>query len=242
MAALTLITGASRGLGLGMARNVPFPSRVVGYSRSSPPADSDIEHVVCDLSTPEGWSVLSDSLRELIGGSQYERTVLIHAAGTLTPIGFAGEVDGPDYRRNVMLNSAAGQIVGHHYLEAVSARPGRHQLVMISSGAASTPYRGWSAYGAGKAALDQWVRVVGAEQSHRGGASVVSVAPGVLDTDMQAEIRESSEGEFPEVQRFVELDRSGSLVSPDAAARRLWKLLESDPANGTVTDLRDLED
>lgn len=242
MTALTLITGASRGLGLGMGRTIPFPSRVVGFSRSSPPADSDIEHVACDLSSPEGWSVLADSVHDLMGDSQFERTVLIHAAGTLTPIGFAGEVDGPDYQRNVMLNSASGQIVGHHYLEAVSGRPGRHQLVMISSGAASTPYRGWSAYGAGKAALDQWVRVVGAEQSHRGGAVVLSVAPGVLDTDMQAEIRESSEGEFPEVERFVELDRSGALVSPDEAARRLWKLLESDPTGGTVTDLRELDE
>ena len=241
MPSLILITGASRGLGLGMAVTVPFPARVIGYSRSRPPADSGMEHVSCDLSTADGWAVLADSLDRVMNEGPYERTVLIHAAGTLTPIGFAGEVDGDAYRQNVLLNSASGQIVGQHYLSAISGRTGMHQLVMISSGAASTPYQGWSAYGAGKAALDQWGRVVGAEQNQRGGAVVIAVAPGVLDTEMQSEIREKTEDDFPQVERFVELDRSGALVSPKDAARKLWELLESSPPGGTVLDLRDLE-
>ncbi len=59
---------------------------------------------------------------------------------------------------------------------------------MITSGAAQKVYPGWSAYGASKAAMDQWVHVVGAEQQVRGGVKVFGVAPGVVDTPMQGQV------------------------------------------------------
>jgi NAD(P)-dependent dehydrogenase (short-subunit alcohol dehydrogenase family) len=110
---------------------------------------------------------------------------------------------------------------------------------MITSGAATSIYPGWSSYGAGKAALDQWVRVVGAEQAERGGASVVAVAPGVVATDMQSEIRSVDSGDFPRVHKFRDLHASGDLTEPDEAARRFWEVLEAGTDPGEVIDLRD---
>ena len=98
-----------------------------------------------------------------------ERVVFVHSAGTLEPIGFAGEVDAASYARQVLLNSAAPQALGDAFLRAAAGTEAPCTLLFISSGAASSVYEGWTAYGAGKAAVDQWVRTAGAEQKRRGG-------------------------------------------------------------------------
>lgn len=240
MGDLVVITGASSGLGLALARNTPFPARIVDISRTGPPDDGEIEHFPADLADTAQWRDVAKRIWDLVDEEEPQRAVLIHAAGTLTPIGFAGEVDSDRYRANVVLNSAAGQVLGHEFLRAVKGHPGSFDLVMITSGAASSTYPGWSAYGAGKAALDQWVRYVGHEQKLRGGVRVSAIAPGVLDTAMQEEIRETSEGDFPRVERFRDLHDQGELVDPDVAAAKLWKAVESGLETGSVIDLRDL--
>ncbi|MEX1093430.1 MAG: SDR family NAD(P)-dependent oxidoreductase [Acidimicrobiia bacterium] len=239
MGNVVIISGGSSGLGLALAGSVPFPARVVDISRSGPPEGSAIEHVAADLADVASWGEVSRQIADIIEAENPDRAVFIHAAGTLNPIGFAGEVDFEPYVNNVVLNSAAGQVLGHAFLSAVRGRHGTYDLVMISSGAASNDYPGWSAYGSGKAALDQWVRYAGAEQKLRGGVRVAAIAPGVMDTEMQAAIRSMSEEEFPRVQRFRDLHEQGKLVAPEDAARRLWDAVESGLDPGSVLDLRD---
>jgi NAD(P)-dependent dehydrogenase (short-subunit alcohol dehydrogenase family) len=101
-------------------------------------------------------------------------------------------------------------------------------------------YPGWSSYGAAKAAVDQWVRNVGAEQSIRGGVQVLAVAPGTVDTEMQAQLRATSPEDFPSRQKFLDLHAAGKLADADAVARDLWRLLDAGLENGSVVDLRDL--
>lgn len=238
MGNLVMVTGGSSGLGLAIAQQVPFPARVVDISRSGPPPSSDIEHIEADLSDAATWLEVASAIRRMVKSEDPRRSALVHAAGALTPIGFAGEVEDEPYMDNILLNSSSGQFLGHVYLSAVGGHHGDHDLVMISSGAASSHYPGWSAYGAGKAALDQWVRYAGAEQKIRGSVTVTSIAPGVIDTKMQAEIRRTSDEDFPSVDRFKDLHHEGKLVPPEEAARRFWRLLESGPESGSVIDLR----
>lgn len=241
MSALVIITGASSGLGLALARAVPFPARVVDVSRGGPPEDDDIAHFTADLSRPDDWDEVGREIDDLLTRLRPNRVVFIHAAGTLTPIGFAGEVDTRAYRSNVLLNSAAGQVLGHLLLTAIRGLEVTADLVMITSGAASKAYAGWSSYGAGKAALDQWVRTVGIEQAARGDVTVSSIAPGVLATSMQAEIRETSERDFPTVESFRGLLENDELVEPEDAARRIWRLIERGVDTGSVLDIREIQ-
>jgi NAD(P)-dependent dehydrogenase (short-subunit alcohol dehydrogenase family) len=104
-------------------------------------------------------------------------------------------------------------------------------------------YEGWTSYGAGKAAVDQWVRAAGAEQVRRGNhCRVLSVAPGIVATAMQEQIRATSADVFPEVAKFVDLHESGELREPATVAREIWDLLDLDLENGAVVDLRELAD
>jgi len=238
MGDLVIITGASSGLGLALAGSAPFPASVYDVSRSGPP-DPSVEHIPADLSDPASWAEVSDVIDRLMADHEPRRAVFVHAAGTLEPIGFAGEVEPGAYTDNVILNSAAGQVLGHAFLRSLQGRKGIFDLVMITSGAARSPYPGWSSYGAGKAALDQWVRTVGAEQRQRGGVRVSSIAPGVLATSMQGRIRETEERDFPEVARFHALHEEGALVDPNDAAERIWQVIEGGIESGSVVDIRD---
>lgn len=233
------ITGASSGIGAALARTVPWDdARTIDISRSG---RDGVEHVAADLSQPSGWQAASGSFASELGGFDGERAVLVHAAGTLDPIGFAGEVDPSRYVRQVLLDSAAPQILGDAFLRALGGTGAEAHLVQITSGAARSVYAGWSAYGAGKAAIEQWVRTVGAEQGRRGGrCRVVAVAPGVVDTPMQDDIRATPPDDFPAVDRFVALHDEGDLVEPERAARGIWALLDRDLDNGAVVDLREV--
>jgi benzil reductase ((S)-benzoin forming) len=222
---------------------VPWPSaRVIGISRRPVPG---IDHLALDLADPDAWEAVGSSFARELAGFTGDRVVFVHAAGTLEPIGFAGEVESAAYLRNVVLNSAAPQALGHLFLTAAAvAGDARRHLVTITSGAARTVYPGWSSYGAAKAAVDQWTRVAGAEQDARFGAGagvqVLAVAPGTVDTGMQALIRATPEADFPNRQKFLDLHREGKLVSAADVAAKMWQLLDAGLANGSVVDLRDL--
>ncbi|HZX03279.1 SDR family NAD(P)-dependent oxidoreductase [Kribbella sp.] len=237
---LIWISGASAGLGAALAATVPFENaELVDISRRG--GTPGTQHVAVDLADPDSWPVVDKDFRQRIGDGDPALVVFIHNAGTLAPLGPADRVDTAQYTRNVLLNSAAAQVLGHSFLSALDGRDCEQHLIMVSSGAANRPHEGESSYCAGKAALDQWVRTVGLEQRRRSpGCRVLSVAPGTLDTDMQAQLRAASPEELPESGRFRELEATGRLEKPETAARAIWSLLDRDLDSGTVLHLREV--
>ncbi len=236
--ALVWISGASGGIGKAMVETVPWDgARVIGISRHEAPG---AEHLCADLADPSSWPVVGDSFRNELEGFDGHRVVFVHAAGTIDPIGYAGEVDTEAYTANVVLNSAAPQVLGHLFLAATRDVSARRHLVMLTSGAAKSVYEGWTSYGAAKASIDQWVRNAGAEQNTRGGVQVLSVAPGTVDTGMQQQLRTTDEQSFPMRQKFLDLHAAGGLSDPAEVAVSIWRLLDRGLDNGSVVDLRKL--
>jgi benzil reductase ((S)-benzoin forming) len=238
---LVFITGASSGIGLALAHEVPFDDAYIcDISRRG---SDDYDHIPSDLADPDSWHTIGEFFAREMRDFDGESVVLIHNAGTLRPIGPAGAVDVDLYQRNVLLNSAAPQVLGNLFLAATGLTQAPCFLIMISSGAATGVYEGWSSYCAGKAAVDQWVRTAGAEQARLGDpCRILSVHPGVVATAMQEEIRATPEADFPDVARFVALHESGELRRPMQVAREIWGLLDRKLENGAVVDLRELED
>jgi benzil reductase ((S)-benzoin forming) len=236
VANLVFITGGSSGIGAAMARGVPYSdARVINISRR---ALTGCEHYEADLSDPAAWRGVADLFAREILGFTGERVVFVHSAGTLQPIGFSGEVSADDYARQVLLDSASPQVLGDAFLRAARETEAECHVVMISSGAAFTVFEGWSAYCAGKAAMDQWVRTAGAEQARRASrCRLLAVAPGIVETAMQEEIRASSSGDFPSGEMFLDFRDKGHSREPDEAAREIWSLLECELENGAVIDL-----
>ena len=238
------ISGASSGIGAALVRTHPFDDAlVVDISRSG--GTPGTEHLAADLADPAAWDeVAADFTRRLDDGAT--RAVFVHNAGVVEPVAPAERADAQAYRRNVLVNAASPPVLGQAFLAAVTAWGGRSDLVMLSSGAASSPYHSWSGYCAGKAAVEMWVRTVGLEQQARAdrgerACRVVAVSPGVVATAMQEQLRATDERDFPAVDRFRGLHEQGQLTEPDDAARGIWTLLRRDDVdNGAVVDLRDL--
>lgn len=257
MSDLIIITGASSGIGHYLAQAAAADgAQVATLSRRPGPGN----HLTVDLGDPDRWPTVVGWITELVGEQDHPHISFVHNAGTLEPIGFAAEVDLDGYRNNVLVNSAAGQVLGAGFLAAMAARrtPATGLLIMMSSGAGKHPYPGWSSYCAAKAALDMWVRAVGLEQSERTGdvsigpagaglspVTVASIAPGVVATAMQDMIRDQDEGRFPNVERFRDLHRDGNLADPAEVGAKFWRLCRrhaADPgfieqgAVSTITD------
>jgi len=235
---LVIVTGGSAGIGHALLATAPADAHRITVSRRPAP-DVARGHLEADLADPESWARVGDVIDAVATEREWARITCIQSAGTLEPIGFAGEVDPGRYQTNVLLNAAAPQVLGHRFLGAVSHLRCRRELVMVSSGAARKDYPGWSSYGAAKAALDRWVSTVGAEQRERGGVRVLSLTPGVVATAMQERIRTTDPRDFPRVERFRGLHEEGELEEPEAVARRFWAVLDDDEVpSGTVLDLR----
>jgi len=154
----------------------------------------------------------------------------------LGPVAPLGRQDGNELVRAVNLNVTVPLLLG----DGLARRhPGPLRIVHVSSGAARTAYAGWSLYGATKAALDHHARCVLADA--RPGLRICSLAPGVIDTDMQTAVRQAPAQDFPLRERFLALKQEGLLSTPEAAADRLVRhLLSDDFGKEAVADLRDL--
>lgn len=236
---LVVVTGASRGIGSALAAAAAAGGATVAACNRRP-SGLDRE-LLADLADPGAWPRFAQWYRDLVDDLAPDRVVVFHNAATLDPIGLAAEVDPDAYTANVLLNSAAPQVLGAAVVRVGAETGTPTVLVQLSSGAATSAWAGWSSYCGAKAAVEQWVRVVGAETAEAGLVRVAAVAPGVVATDMQATIRASEPDAFPDVERFRAMHAAGQLADPSEVGARLWAYASAGEwPSGTVTDLRQL--
>jgi len=236
-----VLTGHTRGLGAAIAeelllRNIP----VLGLARQTndildaryPDLLDQVQVDLGDSAALANW-LASDRLRSFLAGER--EVLLVNNAAILHPAGPAATQDVGAIARAVALNVAAPLMLS---AAVAAARGGELRVLHVSSGAGRNPYAGWSVYCASKA-LDQHARAVQLDGDPK--VRICSLAPGVLDTDMQCEVRQLPVERFPEVERFTGLKRKGQLTSPDEAAVRLVTYLLGDAFGKTViADLRKL--
>lgn len=238
-----ILTGHSRGLGAAIASELlaaGIPLLALARHENTELAaryPGLIEQVCLDLADPAalaGW-LAGDVLERFI--SDAGEILLINNAGMLGPVAPAGRQNADEIIRAVNLNVTGPLLLAN-------ALAGRHdgglRILHVSSGAARDAYPGWSIYGATKAALDHHARAVA--QDRQPGLKICSLAPGVIDTDMQAEIRHASPEQFPLLERFRALKQDGLLASPqEVAAKLVSYLLGDDYGQQPVADLRTLD-
>jgi len=149
---------------------------------------------------------------------------LVHNAAVLLPVGPLSGVSLEAWRSAQAVNVEAPLFLTQSLLPQL---PGG-RVLHVSSGAAHHGYWGWGSYCVSKAALHMLYEVL-REELAGCGIAVGSVRPGVVDTPMQALIREQSADDFPAIGRFRELHRRRQLLDPEAVARFMAALLLDAP-------------
>jgi benzil reductase ((S)-benzoin forming) len=226
------ITGATSGIGAALADSVPYnAARVINISRTPHPV---LESVRADLSDPGDWDVVARHLREVLGRFAGKRALFFHNAFVPEPVGFVGELDADAYRRHVLANVAAPLILGDAFFSCAPAGV-ECGLVMMSSAAARVPFAGRAGYGAGKAAMEQWVRTVRSELAHRHSANwAVAIRPGAVDTPSLRADAEADPAVNPVAAAVREALASGRVDTAEVAAARIWDVLPPPPGGEAV--------
>jgi len=236
-----IVTGHSRGLGAALTRLLLAKGhRVLGVSRGRLDATAMISGALEEVQLDLG---ASDAVERFLNSRHLHRflqsatdAVLINNAGLLGPVGQTGQLPSLEIFQAVTANVASAIALTNAVL-AESQHCRDRRVVHISSGAARSPYSGWTVYCATKAGLDHHARSV-ATENHTG-LRVESLAPGIMDTDMQAQVRSTTVDQFPMRPKFEKLKHEGALASPISVAERLMTHLFSDRfGQDCCTDLR----
>ncbi len=243
---LTILTGASRGLGRGVAELLLARGHhVLALSRQ--PAE---------LPVPPGaqltaWAVdLADArpVAERLSAwlaAQDPRTLpsatLINNAGVVSQLAPLSDVAADDLAHALRVGLEAPTLLTAAFLRATAGWTLPRKVVLVSSGLGRRAMAGSASYCAAKAGLDHLARAVALEEAAKPhGARIVSLAPGVIDTDMQVQLRSADAALFPEREAFIGLKTGGRLDSPAAAAAKLLAYLDrADFGTQPVGDVRD---
>ena len=247
---LTIVTGSSRGLGAHIALQSLRPgAQVLGLARGLNPA---FHHrtAAAGGASGEQWQVdlaeagpVAERLQRWLGdvdASGLTQVALINNACLLTP---PGPLEAPGDAKIVAalrVGLEAAILLTAAFLRATRAWSADRRILNISSGLGRRAMAGSAVYCAVKAGMDHYSRALALEQAAEAhGARVVSLAPGVIDTDMQLQLRSSDPNAFADRESFVRLHRDGQLTSPaDAAAQVLAYLARDDFGNNPVADVR----
>jgi NAD(P)-dependent dehydrogenase (short-subunit alcohol dehydrogenase family) len=243
---LTIITGASRGLGLAMTRQcLEAGHRVLTISRRpaelSSPAGAELEQWSADLAEPASVAARLQAWLAAIDPAALASATLVNNAGVISQLAPLGSISAADLSQALRVGLEAPTLLSAAFLHATAAWPLPRKLLLVSSGLGRRAMAGSASYCAAKAGLDHLARAVALEQAALPqGARIVSLAPGVIDTDMQVQLRGADPVLFPERERFLGLQAAGQLDSPaQAAARMLRYLARADFGSSPVADVRD---
>ncbi|MFY7865918.1 SDR family NAD(P)-dependent oxidoreductase [Roseateles sp.] len=247
---LYIISGASRGMGQAMACQLLSPQHlVIGISRRSSPEltaeaqslSAPLEQWQQDLAQPlaaaqrlEDWLINQPQGR-------FSQAILINNAGVVTEPGPINETSLQDLSNAIRVGLEACLLLSSAFLRGTAHWGSQRRILNISSGLGRRAMAGSAAYCAAKAGMDNLSRAMALDEAAKPvGARVVSLAPGVIDTEMQTQLRSGDPGKFPDQAVFATLKNSGQLMSPEEAASKVLRYLARDDFGSTVlADVRD---
>jgi benzil reductase ((S)-benzoin forming) len=216
-----------------LARDTPMLEKSLEMIQSISPSSSS---VICDLaddkSIDNAIGILRQNVLKLDG--------IVHNAGVISPIMPMNRAPGDAWAENIQVNLIGVQRLTQGLYSLMQASE-HCRVTTISSGASLRPIESWSSYCVAKAGQDMWARCL-AEEGKADGITAISIAPGIVDTDMQKEIRSTDSENFPSLSSFVGYYEDGDLSKADDVAKKLLPLIttHSLEQSGQRFDVREL--
>ncbi len=246
---LTIVTGASRGMGHAMALQLlQAGHQLLCISRKT--SDALAQHALAaglpceqwqqDLARGEAVAAKLESWLAACNHDALESVTLINNAGMIPAIAPVAGLAASDLAEAMRVGLESPMLLAAAFLRSTAGWRARRKLLNISSGLGRRAMASQAAYCAAKAGMDHFSRCVALEQALQpNGARVCSLAPGVIDTDMQVQLRSADAAQFPDMPSFVGMKEQGALSSPqEAASRVLAFLARPDFGAQPVADVR----
>jgi benzil reductase ((S)-benzoin forming) len=247
---LTVLTGASRGMGLAMAEQLIAAGHdLLCISRThndSLGLRATAKGVRCeqwpqDLARADAAAIRLEAWLAARAGEGYASVTLINNAALLPRVAPLAQIPPMEVADALRIDLEAPMLLTGAFLRATDNWQAQRKVLNISSGSGRRPMASQATYSAAKAGMDHFTRCVALEEAGKpNGAKLCSLAPGVIDTDMQTQLRGADPKEFADIGYFVDLKEKGVLNTPaEAAARVLAVLSRPDFGANPVADVRD---
>jgi len=247
---LFIVTGASRGMGEAIAAALLQPGHTVwGLSRGRSPAlearagaaQAELAQWTVDLADPVPAAARLEEALRALPPDRFAGVTLINNAALVSAPGPLEQTPAAELSQALRVGLEAVLLLSAGFIRATEGWPAERKILNISSGLGRRAMAGAAAYCAVKAGMDHCSRALALEQAGRPNpVKVVSLAPGVIDTGMQQQLRSADPARFPERERFAQLKAQGLLDSPEQAAAKVLACLQRpDFGSNPIADVRD---
>ena len=212
---LFIVSGTSRGLGLKLAEEIKKqPDNVLLAIGRKKSIHADF-NIIVDL---KDYLKLEKELNKglvKINFGEYKKIILIHNAATVTPIGGLHELKSDEIIQHQNINTISPIILMKNIIAKHQKAGKKNQLtiVNISSGAAFHAIAGWSQYCSSKSAMHMLIRNLRLDYEKDKSFQAFSFSPGVMDTDMQGNIRAEKSKYFSRKKDFLQMKKENILLT-----------------------------
>jgi len=233
------ITGSSKGLGKALTELLLRDENnyVYGFARSCSITHKNYHHTTIDFNDLE--AVQNYSFPHL---ENVEQLVLINNAGLVGDVKHVGKIDPKQIILCYNVNLVAPAIIANSFISAYNDNTLEKLIINISSGAGRSAIDGWNVYCSAKSGIDMFSQVLNEEiKIDNSNIKVLSLAPGIIDTDMQVQIRAADQSNFSNIEKFIEYKNGGDLATPEATASLVHQIIEKpDLLSNVLCSVRDL--
>ncbi len=239
-----IITGTSKGLGKAICQELLKNNdvKITGLSRTNTISHKNYSHLTIDLSDIN--QVYNFNFNDVKLDSSVDKIILINNAGIIGDIKPVGAISNKEIFNTYQINTITPSILMNKFAEKYQFIDTEKIVLNVSSGAGRHSIESWSAYCASKSALDMFSLVFYDEQKHHKknkAIKIYSIAPGIVDTPMQTQIRNTDKKDFPLVDKFIEYKKQNLLSSSTEIAKKIISFIEnSHKYKSVLYDVREL--
>ncbi|WP_027633033.1 (S)-benzoin forming benzil reductase [Clostridium hydrogeniformans] len=231
-----ILTGVSKGVGEGIVRSFGALKnvKILGISRSSNEIlkkefSDKLNFFNYDLKDIENISCLMDKIFSNINLNDNDEIYLINNAGVIYPSMPACKLNANEVATHLNINLISPMMICKEFINRTASFSGVKRILNISSGAAVGPVFGWSTYAASKSGLDMFSKVLHLEENEKNsGVEVMVLYPGIIDTNLQEEIRSLDKDNFSSIEKFKSFKEEGQLLSKELVGETICNLIQGE--------------